>query len=187
MKRSDIPNVISVLRIALVAPVIWLLLHEQFGWALVLFAVAGISDGIDGYLAKHFHWQSRLGSILDPLADKLLLVCCYLTLGWMDVLPLWLVAVVLARDVVIISGALVYHWTISDYDMEPMILSKINTFTQIVLVVGVIFNLKFHLLPEVAVTGLVWLTLITTLASGWAYVWVWGKRAWQARQETKGE
>ena len=86
---QQLPNIISVFRMLLVVPVVGSLLQQQFGMALVLFAIAGFSDGLDGFLAKHFGWQSRLGSILDPLADKLLLVSSFLTLTWMGFVPLW--------------------------------------------------------------------------------------------------
>src|SRR3990172_3309285 len=105
MGLKDIPNIISLLRMALVPPVVILLLNGYYGWALLVFVSAGLSDGLDGYLAKRFGWRSRLGAILDPLADKLLLVASYLTLGWLGQLPLWLVAVVVGRDIVIVAGA----------------------------------------------------------------------------------
>ena len=106
MNARDIPNIISVLRIVLVVPIIVLMLEQQFAAALLLFFVAGLSDGLDGYLAKRNNWGSRLGSILDPLADKLLLISSYVALGWLGLIPVWLVAVVLIRDIVIVSGAL---------------------------------------------------------------------------------
>lgn len=90
MNRRDIPNIISVFRILLVLPVVWLLLQQQYTMALVLFAIAGVSDALDGFLAKHNGWESRLGTILDPLADKLLLVCSFLTLAWLGLIPFWL-------------------------------------------------------------------------------------------------
>ena len=86
MKARDIPNIISIIRIVLVLPFIVLMLRQEFTLALILFFTAGISDGIDGYLAKRNHWTSRLGSILDPLADKLLLVSSFVTLAWLSIL-----------------------------------------------------------------------------------------------------
>ena len=107
MKRSDIPNLITVMRIVLVVPVSWSLLRQEFGLALALFFVAGVSDGLDGFLAKHYGWSSRLGALLDPLADKALLVACYASLAWIGLLPVWLLVLVVARDVVIVAGAVV--------------------------------------------------------------------------------
>ena len=134
MKLRDIPNILSLLRISLVIPIVYLLVQREFSYVLVLFVIAGISDGLDGYLAKRNNWTSRLGSILDPLADKLLLVFSYLALGWMGEIPMWLVFAVMARDVIIIVGAISYHELIGEYDMEPSWLSKTNTFFQIVLI-----------------------------------------------------
>ena len=106
MRASEIPNIISILRILLVIPVIWLLLTDDFPSALWLFAIAGVSDALDGFLAKRYGWQSELGSLLDPLADKILLVSCYVVLGWLLLLPAWLVATVILRDVMIVVGAI---------------------------------------------------------------------------------
>ena len=92
MKWRDLPNLISVFRIVLVVPIEYLLLQQHYVSAMILFFLAGISDGLDGFLAKRFNWTSRLGSVLDPLADKLLLVCTYLVLGWLGHLPWWLAA-----------------------------------------------------------------------------------------------
>jgi len=139
VKARDIPNIISIIRILLVLPFVVLILRQEFTWALVLFFVAGVSDGIDGYLAKHNNWTSRLGSILDPLADKLLLVSSFITLGWLNILPVWLVAAVLLRDLAIISGGLAYHVLVGRYEMEPTIVSKLNTFFQIMLVLSTVF------------------------------------------------
>lgn len=176
MRLRTLPNVITVGRIVLVAPVLWLLLERRFASALALFVVAGASDALDGYLAKHYGWTSRLGAILDPLADKLLMVTCYVALGWLGLLPWWLIAAVIARDVIILGGATVYQMTIARLEIAPSLLSKTNTVCQILLVVAVIgeqvVNLSTWWVP-----GLVWLVLFTTLGSGLSYVWVWSRRA----------
>ena len=177
MRTRDIPNIISVLRILLVVPVVLLLAKREFGLALVLFALAGISDGLDGYLAKRNRWDSRLGSILDPLADKALLVSSYLILGWLGEIPVWLVVVVLARDAVIITGALAYHYFIEQYEMDPTVLSKLNTLSQILLVLAVVFSLGLYPLPQTLIVALIYLVTATTVVSGANYVWVWGARA----------
>jgi len=104
LKRQDLPNIISILRIVLVLPVVWALLNNYFLWALVLFTIAGISDALDGFLAKHFHWESRLGSILDPLADKLLLIASFASLTWLGLIPVWLFWMALGRDFLIVIG-----------------------------------------------------------------------------------
>lgn len=172
-----IPNIISILRILLVIPVVMLLLERQYGSALVLFFVAGVSDGIDGFLAKHFGWQSRLGSILDPLADKLLLVCSFLTLGWLGLIPFALVVAVMLRDLIIVLGAMLYHFRFGRFEMQPTRVSKTNTFFQIVLVLAVVFfHGEFADIPLI-VEVLVYIVWATTLISGANYVWIWGRRA----------
>lgn len=180
MNRRDIPNVISILRILLVVPIVWQLLNREFGFSLLLFLVAGISDGLDGYLAKRNHWQSRLGSILDPLADKLLLVSSFVALFWLQLVPWWLLLAVLSRDLIIVVGAVLYHVRIGEYEMEPSWLSKVNTFMQIMLVLTLVFSLGLYPLPETMSVSLVYLVLLTTLASGINYVVVWGRRALNA-------
>lgn len=177
MKPRDIPNLICVMRIILVLPIVWLLLKENYSAAVILFAVAGVSDAIDGYLARHFSWQSWLGSVLDPLADKVLLVACYLTLGWMTLLPLWLVIIVVLRDLVIVTGAWVYHVRISGYIAEPSLISKANTLVQILLVLAIISDAGFWSVPSVLISLLIGLVLLTTVLSGVDYVWRWSKRA----------
>ncbi|MCP4276003.1 MAG: CDP-alcohol phosphatidyltransferase family protein, partial [Gammaproteobacteria bacterium] len=119
MQVRDIPNLISIMRIFLSIPVVWMLLQHNFGVALILFAIAGISDGLDGYLAKHYGWQSRLGGLLDPLADKILLVFSIFSLGRLELLPAWLVFVVILRDLVIVTGAFVYNFQVAELDAAP--------------------------------------------------------------------
>lgn len=183
LTARDIPNVISVARIILVFPVVWLLLTEQFRSAMLLFFVAGASDALDGFLAKHFKWQSWLGSILDPLADKFLLVSTYLCLGWLGALPWWLIGVIALRDVVIVGGALAYNYRIAHLNAEPTLISKLNTFLQIVLALVMVYDLGFTPLPAFIVTVLIWLVVATTALSGIGYVLDWGQRA---RQQGSG-
>lgn len=183
MNRRDIPNLISILRIILVIPIIYLMREREFGIALVLFFVAGISDGIDGYLAKRNNWASRLGSILDPLADKILLVSSFIMLALLSYLPLWLVAVILLRDVTIVIGAVVYHLVNGKYEMAPTLISKLNTFMQIVLVLGLVFSLGIYTLPDIVIKVLIYAVLFTTVASGFDYVLVWGRKAYRQRDE----
>jgi cardiolipin synthase (CMP-forming) len=176
-KPSDIPNIISTLRLIAVLPIIYLLVSERFGWALILFAVSGISDGVDGYLAKRYRWQSRLGGLLDPIADKSLLVSCFLVLGAMGRLPLWLALAVVFRDLVILTGGVLYHYLIEDVQPAPMLISKLNTMVQILLVVAVIADAGPIAMPAPAIEVMIWVCLATTLASGLLYVLVWGNMA----------
>jgi cardiolipin synthase len=181
VKARDIPNLITGFRFLLVPPVVMLLVNERFGLALILFFVAGLSDGLDGYLAKRNNWTSRLGTLMDPLADKLLLVSCFVTLGWMGWIPLWLVALVVLRDLVIVGGAIVFHMRVEHIEAAPSIISKLNTFAQILLVLAVIFSRGIHELPAPWLDLVMYSVLATTLWSGFDYVWTWGRRAWNKR------
>ena len=181
MKARDIPNVITAFRFLLVAPVVVLLLQERFTAALIVFGVAGFSDGLDGFLAKRYDWRSRLGGIMDPLADKLLLVSSFVTLGWLGLIPAWLVLLVILRDLVIVAGATFYHLRIEQFEAEPSIVSKLNTATQILLVLAVLFSFGVQTLPGYLMDVLLYGVLATTLWSGFDYVWTWGRRAWRRR------
>lgn len=177
MSPKDIPNIISVLRLIAVMPVVWLLLEQQFGWALLVFAAAGVSDGVDGFLAKHYGWQSRLGGILDPLADKALLVACFLVLGSIGLIPVWLVMAVIFRDLVIVGGAVLYHYGVEELEAAPLLSSKLNTLVQLVLLVATIMHAGPVPLPEWVIDTLVFSCLATVLVSGVQYVWVWSRKA----------
>jgi cardiolipin synthase len=177
MKARDIPNLISFLRILLTIPVVWLLIERQFTAALILFVVAGFSDGLDGFLAKRYGWQSRLGGLLDPLADKALLMSSFLVLGVLGLIPVWLVMLVIFRDLLIVGGALYYHFSVEDLQASPSLISKLNTLLQILLVLLVVTDAGPYPLPSSLLEGLVWATLATILASGVNYVWVWSMKA----------
>ena len=174
---KQLPNIISIFRILLVMPVVWALLNLEYATALILFAIAGFTDALDGFLAKQFHWESRLGSILDPLADKLLLVSSFLALAWIGLIPLWLVVVVIVRDLLIIIGGVVFHYMFVQFDMAPSRISKANTFFQIIFVLAVVFYHGDFALTPWAIEALGYIVLVTTVMSGMDYVWVWGRRA----------
>ena len=181
MRASDIPNLITIGRILLVAPTAWALLQHEYPLALVLFVVAGISDGIDGFLAKQFDWTSRLGAILDPLADKALLVACYASLSWTGLLPAWLFVLVILRDIVIVSGAIIYHFRIARLDAAPTWISKVNTVLQIALVLLVIVQQASGRGQPEWITPLIYAVSVTTLWSGIDYVITWSLRARSTR------
>ncbi len=181
MQAKDIPNLITALRFLMVPPTLLLLLDERYSLALLIFAIAGISDGVDGFLAKRYGWTSRLGAIMDPLADKLLLGSTFIVLAWLGDLPVWLVAAIIVRDLVIVSGGLAYHFLIGHYEMAPSLISKLTTFSQIMLVVIVlaVYGGLLSISP-VVLGGLEIAVLALTLTSGASYVWSWGKRALQS-------
>jgi cardiolipin synthase len=181
-KARHIPNLINGLRILLVAPFLWALLEERYSTALLLFVIAGVSDALDGFLAKYFGWTSELGGLLDPIADKLLLMGAILALGWLNELPGWLVALVILRDLLIVSGAVSYHLLIERLEAAPLMISKLNTLVQLMLVCAVIVHYGMIPLPEILLTGLIALTAITTVWSGSAYVRQWSQRARNRRR-----
>ena len=182
-KPRDIPNFITSLRILLVPPFLWLLVQERYGAALLLFVVAGVSDALDGFLAKYYGWTSELGGLLDPIADKLLLIVALLVLAWLHELPSWLVALAILRDALIVAGAIGYHLLVERFQGRPLLISKLNTLLQLVLVFAVIVNYGVFALPSWLLTGLIYLTALTTAWSGVAYVWQWGRLAWDARRD----
>jgi cardiolipin synthase len=143
MSLRWLPNAITIGRMVLALPLLWALASAQFALAFWLALVAGLSDAVDGWLAKRFQWASHSGGILDPLADKLLLSVCFVGLWWSRHLPGWLVALVLARDVVIIAGAATWWRVLGPFDAAPTRLSKLNTVLQIVLVAAVLGDAAF--------------------------------------------
>jgi cardiolipin synthase len=131
---KNIPNLICIARMILVAPIVWSLLHDRYGLALALIVLAGFSDALDGYLARRFAWRTRLGSLLDPAADKLLMFAAFVTLTWIGFAPIWLTAVVIGRDIVIIVGTIVYQLYVGPIHGEPTRASKLNTVLQILFI-----------------------------------------------------
>jgi cardiolipin synthase len=178
VQAKHIPNLITLMRMLLVYPTIALMLSGRYGAALILFAIAGASDGLDGFLAKHYHWQSRLGSFLDPLADKLLLITSFMALAWLNLVPLWLTVVVVLRDLIILAGAIAYYLLHEPFDGQPHWTSKVSTFLQLLLVLMILFDLSIQPMPPIVLPSLIWLVLLSSLGSGFIYIWVWGGRYW---------
>ncbi len=177
MSLSWIPNAISTLRILLVAPVLLLIDAGEYGWALALFTFAGLSDGLDGYLAVRFNWQSKLGALLDPVADKLLVAGMFIMLAVVGLIPAWLTAVVLIRDVVIVAGATAYNFLIRPVEGEPTRISKLNTTVQLLFLLFVLSRAAFEWPEEITLTILGAAILVTTVVSGIDYVVQWSGRA----------
>ena len=171
---SNLPNAITLLRIALTPVFILLLKSEDYTAALAVFLLAGFSDGLDGYIAKRFNLITRLGGILDPLADKILLVSAYVMLSLLDHIPFWLVLSVVFRDLLIVGGYLVYTSLVGSVQMRPSRLSKLNTVMQVLLIIAVLVEQAALLDVADAVDALIYLVLLTTIASGVHYLWIWG-------------
>jgi len=178
MGYSMLPNVLSVIRIILTVPVVIALLKGQYLLTLLLFLLAGISDALDGWIAKQFSFQTRLGSILDPMADKILLTCTFITLYWVGILPLWLFMLIFVRDVIIVAGALGYflgEMTSDSELLQPTLISKFNTVLQIALV---LFLLLIQIYVEFSIfLEMVFIIVATSTAlSGADYMWLWIKK-----------
>lgn len=177
MSLNWLPNAISLLRIALVAPILMMILEGSFGWALALFWLAGFSDGVDGYLAKRFDWHTRLGALLDPIADKLLVAGTFMTLAYTQHIPVWLAAIVILRDVIIVTGATAYNFIVGPVQGEPTRISKLNTAIQLLFLLFVLSRAGFGWPDEIAITILGASILVTVVISGIDYVWSWSRRA----------
>lgn len=169
---KTLPNIITIARLIAVPVVIWLLLVDRMTIAFWVFIGAGVSDAIDGYLAKRLNARSVLGSYLDPLADKLLLVAVFLLLGRADFIPLWLVVLIVARDAALMGISSLVVRKDRKTAMRPMLISKLNTTLQIVLAGLVLARLGLGF-PDIGVGHdiLVYAVAATTTLSGIAYLW----------------
>jgi cardiolipin synthase len=169
----SIPNLITLGRVILVPVVFWLLVSNKLQAAFLAFVAAGVSDAIDGFLAKRFNWETELGAYLDPIADKLLIVSVFVALGVTGQLPSWLVIAVVSRDILIVI-AVVLSWLLDHpTPMKPIAVSKANTLAQIVLAAVVLADEAFGLRLRGPVQALIWITAALTLASLVAYLRVW--------------
>jgi cardiolipin synthase len=174
---TALPNLISLLRLCLVPLAIWLMLSDRFFGAFWVFISAGVSDALDGFIAKHFNVRTTLGGYLDPLADKALLTSVYVTLGYEDHIEDWLVILIVFRDVLIIGGCILYQMVTQALTMQPLWISKINTLAQIILA-GLLLGLLGYGIQDDhgTVAFLTWFVAASTVASGFAYLVIWGAR-----------
>ena len=166
-----LPNFICLVRIVLIWPTIDSLQGGEYWTALALVAFCAVSDGLDGWLAKRFNWTSHLGKILDPLADKLLLVSLFIATSWMNLLPWWLAAVMIG------GGAVIYRMWFGPLHGRPTIVSKINTGMQLAVVLAAILGAASGLPTPEMVTALAYLALLTTVVSGADYLSAFTRRA----------
>jgi len=166
----NLPNLITLARLLSVPVAIWLIFAERYGAAFWLFAAAGLSDALDGYIAKRFDRRTRLGALLDPAADKALLAGVYLALWLAGQLPGWLVGLVVARDCLIILGFAVIRSTAAARQLAPLSISKLNTLVQIALVAFVLAREGFGLAAEPATSLLIAAAAATTVLSGLSYL-----------------
>ena len=185
----SLPNLISILRILMVPLIVSLMLGKDYDLAFALFVVAGVSDAVDGYIAKRFDMRTELGAYLDPIADKALLVCVYITLGVQGQMAQVLVTLVVARDLLIIGAVMLSYFIGHPLRIAPLMLSKLNTAAQIV--VAALMLAALGLVPALmpAVVPGEWIVAATTILSGFAYFLAWfaSITAWDiARHPPKG-
>jgi cardiolipin synthase len=178
MMLRHIPNILTLIRLVLIAPFVVSLYQHNYVYAFYIFILAGCTDGLDGWMARYFRWQSFFGSFTDPLADKLLIASSFISLALIGILPWWLVALVFLRDLTISFGVLAWYWFIRrKLDFKPTLLSKINTFLQLILLTACLFELAFSKFIPYLIETLIALTTITTTSTYIDYVWTWGKKA----------
>jgi cardiolipin synthase len=179
MSLKAVPNAISVVRVVLVLPLVWLIGAGRYAEALIVLVAAGLSDGLDGYLAKRFDWRTRLGGLLDPAADKLLLASTFVALSYVGLVPATLTIVVIARDVIIVSGAIGYQLLIAPVEGQPALVSKLNTACQLSMVLFTLSHAAFAWPAPMALVLLGAAVVFTSVVSGLTYVLRWGARAWR--------
>jgi len=167
---TQIPNLLTLLRILMVPVVVVLLSSQHYAEALLVFVAAGITDGLDGWIAKTFDLQSDFGAMLDPIADKLLLVTTYTTLAVLGDIPFWLLVLVVFRDFIIVGG----YWLLvameKKLEVQPSLISKLNTFFQILLVVVVLVHQSGWLMLDQVINVTIVVVVVTTVSSGMGYI-----------------
>ena len=175
---GNIPNLITLARLFAVPLLVWLIIHGEIAAAFWVFVLAGVSDALDGFIAKRFGFVTTLGTYLDPVADKALLVSAYITLGQAGHINAWLVILVVFRDVLIIGGTILFHTLDRPVGMRPFFISKLNTLLQILLIAVLLGNLGIGIPDFDSLPTLAFFVGVTTALSGLAYMgrWVFGVR-----------
>lgn len=172
-----LPNALSVLRLLMAVPIALLVVADRSQLAMALFIAAGTTDGIDGWLAKRFGWQSQLGGWLDPLADKALVLSVCVALAVHGDLPYWLLGLIVVRDLVIVSGAIAFHFNFAPLHAAPTLIGKLTTLVLLLLVVVLLWRNISAGVPATLVTGLVYLSTALLFVSGVDYVRRWSAKA----------
>jgi cardiolipin synthase len=167
----NLPNIMTLARVLLIPVFVILIINKSFEWALITFATAGITDGIDGLIARITHQRTELGAYLDPIADKLLLIAAFLTLAIIEILPSWLAVIVITRDVIILVGFLVMILTNYHPKINPSLVSKVTTVFQISTILLALmagYSSAFNKLSTIAIYG----SALFTILSGSHYIYV---------------
>ncbi|MDX8410196.1 MAG: CDP-alcohol phosphatidyltransferase family protein [Mariprofundales bacterium] len=177
----SIPNILTLSRIVLTPLMVFALLRHEAIWALLLLVVAGLTDMLDGAIARFFNQRTVVGAYLDPLADKLLLISGIVALYHLGEVPLFLFLAVVFRDVVIVLGAISYELVTRNLKMEPSLISKVTTAMQIACLFVLIMHQAWPISPQL-VAWAIWLTFMVTVASGLHYLVVWTRKAVSATE-----
>ena len=178
----NIPNAITLVRLALVPVTAYLLWHEMYAAALIVFLTSAVSDFFDGVIARALNQSSALGAVLDPVADKLNMLAASVTLAWQGLLPLWLAVAIVLRDVIIVVGALAYYFALGHIEIAPTLLSKLNTVLEFGLVLLVMATAAAWIDASAWLPAMFILVFAPVVASGADYVWIWG---WKAARESR--
>jgi cardiolipin synthase len=174
---KQIPNMLTTLRLMLAIPISWLILNGDYALVLWVAAFAGFTDGVDGAIARKLDAASRYGGIVDPLADKLLLGCIFVSLAVVGHVPWWVAAIVVLRDFIIVTGAVSYHFLYGAYEAEPSMLGKLSTLLQIVFAILVLTAQLTPWVTQVLLELAQWSVILLAFASGGHYVYTWASRA----------
>ncbi len=178
----NIPNVLTLARIIMTPVIVYMVLSEQAWLALALMVVAGITDMLDGAIARYFNMRTTVGAYLDPMADKIMLISLFVTLFIIEQVPLFVFLAIIFRDLIIVLGAITYEIVTHRLTMQPSFISKATTFIQIVYVVLLLLNMAI-MIPTMLLQIAMWLTFVLTCASGLHYLVSWTGKA--AKQENK--
>lgn len=182
MKWHYLPNAITATRFLMIIPFLYFILEQNYLPAFYIFILASISDGLDGFLARRFQWQSEFGAFADPLADKFLVLSSYIAFTLFHQVPLWFGVLMVSRDIVIIGGATAWYRLFKKIDFRPTLVSKINTVFQLLLVIVLLFQLAFGVLIYPLPLYLITITTLTTAFSFVDYVLCWSIRAYKQKK-----
>lgn len=176
-----LPNLITILRLLVVPVFIWVLWQQHYDLALAIFLAAGLSDALDGYLARRLNQVSRLGAMLDSVADKVAILAALIVLTVLERIPLWLAFSMIGRDLIILSGAAFYRMLAGRLEITPTSLGKLHTFLAFLMVCVVLGNAASIVDASAWLPWLFETLLISAVISAAQYIWVWGRKAWQIK------
>ena len=179
---GNLPNLLTLLRLALIPFMAYFTWSGEYAIALPIFLVAALSDLADGYIARRFKWVSKFGATLDPVADKVNMFVATVVLAWQSRIPLWLAVAIIGRDVVIVGGALAYRVVRGHLDIKPTRLSKLNTAIEFAVLLLVMAAAARWIEATAWMSPLFVITVVTVMASGIQYVFLWGRMAFAERR-----